>query len=219
MRGGERLQYTRAERVSDAAIHVLGVVSALIATPTLIVSVYFWYGDKRVLLATFVYGITLILMFTCSAIYHLVPADGWEDRLRRVDQSAIYMKIAGTYTPLALLTGASTSAFLAGIWSVAIAGAAMVMLGPIWLRRTSILLYLAIGWTGVVAAPAILDNLSPTGFALILAGGCLYSGGVCFLLCHRLPFHKTIWHGFVWTATALVYTALLLEFWEHSRVI
>jgi hemolysin III len=106
--------------------------------------------------------------------------------------------------------------FLAAIWSAAVAGAAMILFGPEWLRRPSLLLYLAIGWVGVVAGQELFAEMSPTGFALLLTGGCLYTLGVFFFLWERLPFHNTIWHVFVLTATALLYGAIVAELWSRS---
>jgi hemolysin III len=205
-------RFARAERISDAAIHVIGILLALIATPVLITLTAVWFGDLSTIMATSVYGVSLVGMLSCSASYHLVPAPAWKDRLRRLDQSAIYMKIAGTYTPFSVLATGSTGMFLAGIWSAALAGAAAIAFGPKWLRRPSLVLYLGIGWAGLAAGGPLFADLSPAGFRLILAGGCLYTVGVCFFLWERLPFHTTIWHSFVLTASALVYLALILEF-------
>lgn len=207
---------SKAERISDAAVHLTGIVLALVATPVLVTLAAVWYGDANTVIAILVYGMSLVTMLTCSAIYHLVPAPAWKDRLRRLDQSAIYMKIAGSYTPFSVLASGSTGAFLAGVWSAALAGAAMILFGPHWLRRPSLLLYLVIGWAGIIAGQPLFADMSEAGFALILAGGCLYTLGVCFFLWERLPFHTTIWHAFVLAATALVYSAIFVEFWGRA---
>jgi hemolysin III len=207
--------YTRAERLSDAAVHVTGVLSALLAAPVLITLSAVWLGDRGFVIATMVYAFSLIGMLTCSAVYHMLPAPQWKNRLRRIDQSVIYLKIAGTYTPFAVLAGGA-GLFLAAIWSAAVAGAAMILFGPEWLRRPSLLLYLAIGWVGVVAGQPLFAGMSQTGFALLLAGGCLYTFGIFFFLWERLPFHNTIWHICVLAATALLYSAILAELWSRS---
>jgi hemolysin III len=214
---GRRLAgYTRAERISDAAVHLAGIFCALVATPVLITLAAVWFGDRNTVLATTVYCASLVAMLICSAVYHLVPAPAWKDRLRRLDQSAIYMKIAGTYTPFSVLATGSTGAFLAGVWSAAIAGAAAIVFGPTWLRRPSLVIYLGIGWAGVIAGGPLFADVSPAGFALVLSGGCLYTLGVCFLLWERLPFHTTIWHALVLAASALVYSAVIVEYWGHA---
>ncbi len=212
-------RFARAERLSDAAIHVTGVVLALMGAPVLVTLAAIWLGDAGTVAAATVYGVSLVLMLTCSACYHLLPAPAWEDRLRRLDQSAIYMKIAGTYTPFSLLATGSTGAFLAGIWSAAIAGAIAIIFGPQWLRRPSLLLYLLIGWAGILTGGSLFADMSSAGFRLILAGGCIYTLGVCFFLWESLPFRTTIWHAFVLAATVLLYSALVVEYWERAAAL
>lgn len=206
--------YSRAEKLSDAAVHIVGVVGALIAAPVLITLAAVWFGDAGTVAATAIYAVSLIGMVTCSAVYHMTPAPGWKDFLRRIDQTAIYMKIAGTYTPFAVLTGGSAGMFLMGLWGAALAGAAIILFGSARLRRPSLVLYLAIGWAGIFAARPVLDAISPASFWLILAGGCIYTLGVVFFLWERLPFHNTIWHAFVLAATGLIYSAVVIELWH-----
>lgn len=203
--------YSRAERLSDAAVHVTGIALGLIGVPVLVTLAAIRVWDAGTLTAVVVYGLTLICMLICSAIYQMSQASGRRDFLRRLDQSAIYLKIAGTYTPFAVLTGTSAGVFLAGIWSAALAGAAMILFGSDRLRRPSLVLYLVIGWAGVVAARPVFDAIDPASFRLVLAGGCLYTLGVVFFLWERLPFHNTIWHVFVLAATALIYAAVVVE--------
>lgn len=219
LRAREPNLYTRAERLSDGAVHILGVVSALIAAPVLVTLSAVWFHDRNMIIATAVYSVCLVLMLSCSAIYHLAPLPNRKDLLRRFDQSAIYMKIAGSYTPFAALAGSSTGLFLAGVWAAAAAGVAAILFGPAWMRRASILLYLGIGWAGLAASDTLFSEMTTTGFALVLIGGSLYSLGVFFFLWERLPFHNTIWHVFVLTATAVVYCAVLAEFWGRSPTI
>ena len=113
--------YSRAEYFSDAAIHVSGIAIAVVAVPVLIVLAAIWAVDAGTLTAIAIYGACLLAMLTCSALYNMIPKPAWKDRLRRLDQSAIYLKIAGTYTPLVALTGSQAWLLLAGIWGVALA--------------------------------------------------------------------------------------------------
>jgi hemolysin III len=201
--------YTRAEQVSDAAVHAVGLVSALVAVSVLITLAAVWSGDAPTMIAAVVYGISLIGMLACSAIYNIAPLPAWKDFLRRIDQSAIYVKIAGSYTPFAVFTG--TPYFLTGIWGAALAGASLILFGPARLKRPSLLLYLAIGWAGAIAGQPLVAGLSPAGFALILAAGSVYTCGVVFYLWERLPFHNTIWHVFVLAASFVLYAAVVVE--------
>jgi len=213
MLGRERVPmvYSRAEVLSDAAVHAVGLVSALIAVPVLVTLAAVWFGDPTTIAAAAVYGLSLISMFACSAIYNLVSLPSWKDFLRRVDQSAIYVKIAGSYTPFAVLTGTHAGFFLAGVWGTAMLGASLIILYPSRLKWASILLYLGLGWLGGLIGAPMLAALSPAGFALIVAAGSLYTAGLLFFLWESLPFHNTIWHVFVLAASFVLYAAVLLE--------
>jgi len=213
MLGRERVPmvYSRAEVLSDAAVHAVGLVSALIAVPVLVTLAAVWFGDPTTIAAAAVYGLSLIAMFACSAIYNLVSLPSWKDFLRRVDQSAIYVKIAGSYTPFAVLTGTHAGFFLAGVWGTAMLGASLIILYPSRLKWASILLYLGLGWLGGLIGAPMLAALSPAGFALIVAAGSLYTAGLLFFLWESLPFHNTIWHVFVLAASFVLYAAVLLE--------
>ncbi|NNF70785.1 MAG: Hly-III family protein [Rhodobacteraceae bacterium] len=208
--------YSRAEDLSDAIIHISGITAALIGGPILITLAAIWFGSWSVVTATTVYVVCLVLMLTCSALYNMVNRPGLKDCLRRIDQSAIYMKIAGTYTPFVALAGTHAGWFLAGIWSVAIGGASLILFAPARFRLIAIVLYLALGWAGVFWGGPLVSNLSAGGSILLLIGGCLYTAGVAFLLWERLPFHNTIWHVFVLAGTAVCYAALVVELSGHA---
>lgn len=202
--------YSRAEYLSDAAIHVLGIAFALIAGPALVAIAAIRIGDVTTVTALSIYAVTLLAMLTCSALYNMIRLPHWGERLRRLDQSAIYFKIAGTYTPFVVLFPGSPG-FLAGIWAVAIAGASLIVFST--RRRTlmAITLYLGLGWAGYALGQPLIDGLSGAGAALLVTGGLLYTGGIAFLLWHRLPFHNTIWHVFVLAATCVCYAAIAVE--------
>ena len=208
--------YSRAELLSDAAVHVAGILAALIAVPVLITLAAVWFGDASTVAAALVYGISLIGMLACSALNNMLRLPAWKDFLRRVDQSAIYVKIAGSYTPFAVLTGTHAGVFLTGLWSAALAGAALRLFSAARLKWASILLYLGIGWAGVLAGGPLFAELTPTGFGLILAAGLIYTAGVLFFVWERLPFHNTIWHVFVLAATFVLYAAVLVELWGRA---
>ncbi len=203
--------YSRAERLSDAAVHLTGIAAALIAVPVLITLAAVRIGEAPVVVAALVYGLCLIGMLACSAVNNMVHQPAWKDRLRRIDQSAIYLKIAGSYTPFAVLAGTHAGIFLAGVWSAALAGAAVRLLSASRLKWASILLYLAIGWAGAVAGGPLFAQMTTTGFVLILVAGGIYTLGVVFFVWERLPFHNTIWHAFVLAASFVLYAAILVE--------
>lgn len=204
--------YSRAERLLDAALHIVGIVLALIAVPVLITLAAIWYGDASTVGAAAVYGLSLLAMLTLSASYHLARDGRMKQLLRRLDHAAIYLKIAGTYTPFAvLLAGDDAAMILAGIWGAALVGAAFKIAAPKRIERISLGLYLAMGWGFVVIGAPILEHISAASFRLMIAGGLLYTLGVGFFLWERLRFHNAIWHGLVVLASFAFYAAILVE--------
>ena len=211
--------YSRLEYVTDAVIHVSGIALALIGAPILVTLAAVWIGDSGIVTAMVVYAVCLVAMLTCSALYNMITHRDWNDMLRRIDQSTIYLKIAGTYTPFIALTGAQAGGLLAAIWGVALAGASMILFARGRVRFLSIALYLGLGWAGVIGGAEFMGQLGTPALILLVIGGSLYTGGVAFLLWERLPFHNTIWHVFVLAATAVCYSALLVELVRRSGMI
>ena len=202
--------YSRAENVSDAIIHTSGIALALIGGPILVTLAALWTGSIAVVTATAIYALCLLAMLAASALYNMSPRGRWDDRLRRLDQSAIFLKIAGTYTPFVALAGSEAGWFLGALWLIAAAGVTLILFGP---RRmvVSIGLYLTLGWAGALWSGPLLVHLSAPVLWLLLTGGILYTVGIAFLLWQRLPFHNTIWHVFVLAATAICYAAIVVE--------
>ncbi|HUF86273.1 MAG TPA: hemolysin III family protein [Thermohalobaculum sp.] len=204
--------YSRAERLADAVLHVLGILFALIAVPVMVTLAAVWHGDLGTVGAALVYGASLIAMFTLSACYHMVRHGRTKQILRRLDHAAIYVKIAGTYTPFAvLLAGDSMVPILAGIWGAALLGAVLKITVPGRLDTLSLALYLALGWGAVVLFGPVWNEIPRPTFMLMLAGGGLYTLGVVFLYWDRLRFHTAIWHAFVLAASFVFYFAILAE--------
>ncbi len=203
-------EYSRAEYISDAVVHGMGITGALVAGPLIVGLAASWTGDARLIAALSIYAVTLLSMWVCSALYNLAGREDLVSAFRRLDQSAIYFKIAGTYTPFIALASAS-GGFLAAIWSIALAGAAIIVFSRqsrIWL---AIALYLTLGWAGTFMGGPLLSGLSLMAFWFLVAGGLLYTGGIVFLMSQRIPFHNTIWHVFVLIATISCYAAIVTE--------
>ncbi len=203
-----RPAYSRAERVSDGIVHVLGVTSALVAVPILITITAFHRSEPEAILGVSVYGVTLLLMLTFSALYNMIENDRWAELLRRLDHSGIYVKIAGTYTPFLLLSAGQGPGLLIGLWSSATLGSVLKLIDPARFRWFGLVLYLMMGWAVVWAGPAMLDELPTVVVWLMIAGGVVYTVGVVFYLLDHLPFHNTIWHVFVLTGTVLFFIAI-----------
>lgn len=204
--------YSRAERLADAAVHILGLVFGLAAVVSLAVAA--WpSNDVLLYLALALYGLGLLAMLGCSALYNLAGHGHWKPVFRRLDHAAIFVMIAGTYTPFTVvaLGGAWGFGLLAFVWSVALAGVALKLFWPERLDRVSVAAYLLLGWSIVVAAGPLIGVLSAPGLVLLLLGGLLYSLGVAFHLWQRLPYQNAIWHAFVLAAAACHFTAVLSE--------
>ena len=208
-----RPSYSRAERISDGLVHVLGVASALVAVPVLIAVTAMSRPDPEAVLGVSVYGFTLVLMLSFSAVYNMVESQRWSDLLRRLDHSGIYVKIAGTYTPFLLLSGSQATGLLIGLWSSATLGSVLKMTAPNRFRWFGLALYLMMGWAG----QSMLAELSPTVFALMIAGGLVYTVGVVFYLLDWLPFHNTIWHVFVLTGSVLFFISVAFHILRTSN--
>lgn len=205
----DRRPYSRAEMASDMIVHLAAIVMALAAVPVLITLTVIWRGDFAGIVGVSVYGCTLLFMLTASLLYNHLPAPNWASFLRRLDMSAIHLKIAGTYTPFALLSGSGLG-LLTAIWSAA-AGATLVTL----IRRhlpagAAVLMCLCSGWVVVVGGRDMLGALPLSATILMLVGGLLYSVGTPFLLASRLRFHNTIWHAMVVAASIVFFVAVFL---------
>lgn len=217
MPNGTSRIYSAAEWWSDAAIHALGIIAALVAVPMLITLAASWSGEASIVAAASVYGVCLLALLIASAINNIVAAPRWRGVLRRVDRAAIYLKIAGTYTPLAVMASGHFGLILASIWGVALAGVSIVVVSPDRTKWLALALYLGLGWAGAVFGGPLFSELSFAGLVLIAIGGGLYTLGVAFFLWQRLPFHNTIWHLMVLAATFVFYAAILVELADRAK--
>jgi hemolysin III len=193
--------YDRGETLADAVVHILGVALAIGGAAVLFV-IAVHHGTISQFAAVTIYLAGLLAMFGFSAAYNL-----W---LRRLDHSAIYLLIAATYTAFMLpMRGATPAVVLAIIWTAALTGMTIKLLWPGRFDRTSIGLYLSMGWSGVFTFGPVTAALAPLTLVLIAAGGVLYSAGVVFHAWRSLRFQNAIWHGFVLTAAFCHYAAVL----------
>lgn len=204
--------FTPGEEIANWITHGLAALAAVVGAVVL-AGIALERGDAWHIVGCTVFGITLVMLYAASAIYHAMPAD-FERAKRRwktADHSAIYLLIAGSYTPFMLvnLRGPWGWSLLAVVWSMATFG---ILCETTRLRRFSNLrvgVYLTMGWSVVVAAKPIIDAMPVTGLALIVLGGLAYTGGVTFYVWHRLRYHHAIWHSCVVAGSALHYAAVL----------
>ena len=208
--GAIRWNYDRAELIADGIVHGLGVSFGLIAATALIVLAAVFASAYEVVTAT-VYAAGLLAMLGFSAAYNLWPVSPRKWQLRRFDHSAIYLLIAATYTPFfaQMQNGWLAVALLTGVWSVAAAGIVIKLKYPGRFDRLAVALYLAMGWSGLMAYDAVFTTLPTTAVWFIGIGGLLYTFGVIFHAWQRLRFQNAIWHGFVLLGAACHYTAVL----------
>jgi hemolysin III len=210
-------RYTPAERRADAAVHAAGLALGLAGCAGLAAAVLSRPDAGPRLIAGLVpYAAGLTAMLACSALYNLTDATAAPARkrlFRRLDRAAIFAAIAGTYTPFLLVAvgGARGLGLLALVWAVAVGGTAVELLGLRRSERLSVAAYLLLGWSIVGALGPLSAAVSPSGMALLVAGGVLYSAGVVFHLWRSLPFQNAVWHGFVLAAAACHYAAVLRE--------
>ncbi len=207
---GERA-YSRGELVADRTIHFVGVVAG-IAGVVVLISLVVVRSHWAELGPVVAYSAGLVAMLSFSAAYNLNYQGPHGTLLRRLDHAAIFLMIAGTYTPFTVngLTGAWSIAMTTLVWTLAVAGIAVKLIGPVH-RSTfySAILYLALGWIGLVAIQPFLDGLSVPVLILLGVGGLLYSIGVVFHALQRLPYQNAIWHGFVLAGAAAHFAAVL----------
>jgi hemolysin III len=214
MSGGDSVfpVYTRLEKIADACVHAAGVAFSIVAAAFLIIGAI-GVLPAAMLIGLIVYSIGLIGMFAASAAYNLASRHRLKEWLRRLDHAAIFVMIAGSYTPFALVVGGVAGhAMLAAVWGIAAAGVIINLRHPRRFEKVSVVLYLFQGWIVVLAFNSIVASLPRDALALLISGGVVYTVGVGFHLMERLRFHNAIWHVFVLAGAVCQFVAV------HSAV-
>ena len=205
-------KYTLGERVADACLHAIGVTASLVALTVLVVFALN-AGTALWAVSLTIYGLALVSMFSFSAGYHLVARPPkLKEWLRRFDHAAIFLMIAGTYTPFVLIEMNTPwgLSLLAVVWAIAAVGIVLQLFAPRYISRLSVALYLVQGWAVLAAIEPLISALPGRALTLLMAGGVLYTVGVVFHLWERLPYSNAIWHGFVLVAASCHFMAVLL---------
>lgn len=200
---------TPHEELANALSHGLGCVLAMAALPLLLHIAQRRGGATTGVL---VFATTMILLYLASALYHAVPAGRTKVLLGKIDQAAIFLFIAGSYTPFALgaLRGGLGWTLFAIVWGCALAGVLLKSFGKVMKPLPSAALYMAMGWLVLIASGPALDRVAPQGLALLLAGGLAYTIGVGFFLIDgRLRYGHLVWHLFVLTGSTCHFFAAL----------
>lgn len=199
------------EEVANSVIHGAALAGSIAALPVLVLAAAA-NRDMWQIIGGAVFGATLVLLYSASTLYHAIPAPSVKAVLRVVDHVAIYLLIAGTYTPFMLgaLRGPVGWSFLVTIWALAVFGIVAKVALRFKYPRLSTALYLAMGWLIVLAVRPLMLHVSPAGLALLAAGGLCYTGGVVFYVTdHRLKYGHAVWHGFVAAGSACHFFAVL----------
>jgi hemolysin III len=201
--------YSTAEEIASSVIHGIGIVLS-IAGLAVLAAYAAPGGDVRHIASVGVYGSTLILLYTASTLYHGVPIERAKPLLRQLDHAAIFLLIAGTYTPFTLITlaGPWGWSLFAIVWTIALAGIWMIV-KRVEKRGVTIALYVGLGWIGLVAIGPLVRSLPAGGLWLLFGGGVCYTLGVPFYLSRRLPFNHALWHVFVLAGSILQFFAVL----------
>lgn len=198
------------EEIANSISHGLGLILALVALPVLIVSAM-RVGSTHFMVGASVFGATMVLLYLASTLYHSIAHERAKSLCRLFDHSAIFLLIAGTYTPftLGVLRGAWGWTLLAIIWILAITGIIVKALPRTRHSWISMVLYLVMGWLCVVAIKPIWQLVPGPGIMLIAAGGASYMSGLAFFGARRLRYSHFIWHLFVIAGTTFHFFAVL----------
>lgn len=210
MRHHDFPQYSVSERMADGVIHVLSIGASLAGVIALYVMAAGSLPPSS-LISVSIYAVGLFAVFCFSAAYNLTGVSPVKAVLKRIDQATVFFKIASTYTPFMVvkLAGWPAAGFLTLVWSVATFGMTTKLFFPGRLNKTSYVLYLALGWCGVLMLFPLFGALSERTLVLLLAGGILYTVGVVFHLYRGLRYQNAIWHVFVLGGAGCHYAAVI----------
>ncbi len=204
-------RYTKGEEIANSLTHGAGTLLAIVGLVVLIVFAAL-YGNAWHIVSCSIFGAALILLYLASTLYHAIEHPGAKSILRILDHSAILLLIAGTYTPITLISlrGPWGWTLFGVVWGLAIIG---ILIETTRLRRHRswlIGLYVVMGWAVVAAIKPMMHNMDSGGLWLLLAGGIAYTGGIAFYLWNRLPYNHAVWHLFVLAGSVFHYFAVLL---------
>jgi len=202
--------YTVGEEIAHVITHGLGLLLSLAGMAVLMVAAWL-RGDAWHLVGCAVFGTTLVLLYAASTLYHGVPSPPAKRVLRKLDHAAVYLLIAGTYTPFTLVTlrGSWGWTLLALVWGLAILGIVLQVALPRRARRPAVPLYLAMGWLIVIALEPLVRSVHSAGLVLLILGGLAYTLGVVFYAWQRLPYNHAVWHVFVLAGSICHFSCVL----------
>lgn len=203
-------EYSLGEEISHAITHGIGAVASIVGLAAM-VGFSMVYGDHWHVISASIFCGTLILLYLASTLYHSVTHPEVKQILQVIDHSAIYLLIAGTYTPFLLVTFRDSFGIpmFFAIWGLALAGVVFKVFFTGRFQKTSTAIYLGMGWIVLLVIEPFVDALPSGGVWLMILGGVAYTGGVVFFVWERLPYNHAIWHAFVLAGSVLHYFAIL----------
>ena len=198
------------EEIANSVSHGIAFLAAVAVSPVLIVSAVQRYGPAAIV-GVSVFAFTMMLLYITSAFYHILPAGTAKRVFHILDHGAIFLLIAGTYTPftLGVLRGAWGWTLFGLVWGIAVVGVALKSFGGVRYKRLSTLLYLATGWLVIIAVKPLWLNMPSWGIFWLLAGGIAYTAGLGFYAAKRIPYAHFVWHLFVIAGSACHCVAVL----------
>lgn len=207
--------YSKIEEIANSITHGIGIVFGVVALTILLVLAIL-KGNVSKIVSFSIYGACIILMFTSSTLYHSFTKEKAKAILRVFDHSSIFLFIAGTYTPIAILTldGAMRIGILVGVWTIAIGGTVFKILtyGKFDKYKVlSLIIYIGMGWIAIIPIKAIINATSINFFYWILAGGLLYTLGTIFYSIKKIPLNHAIWHIFVLAASVTHFLGIAIH--------
>ncbi|MFA0012198.1 hemolysin III family protein [Vibrio lentus] len=205
-------EYSDIEERANAITHGLGVVLGVVGLILLLICAFDYQADMLTITSMTVYGSSIILLFLASTLYHSITTEKTKRLLKTLDHCAIYLLIAGSYTPF-LLVGLRTPlamGLMAVIWGIALVGIIMKIAFVYRFKRLSLFIYLAMGWLSLIVVYQLAMNIDIGGLVLLAVGGVIYSLGVIFYVAKRIPYNHAIWHLFVLAGCACHFFAIYL---------
>ncbi|MDI1318571.1 MAG: hemolysin III family protein [bacterium] len=201
--------YQPREELANRLTHGLG---AALSVAGLVLMVVFSarHGDAWQVVSTAIFGTTLVLLYCSSTLYHSFQSERLKVLFQKLDHAAIFLLIAGTYTPFVLVTlrGPWGWSLFGVVWGLAIIGVTLKFWHAGRFNLASTLIYIAMGWLVMIAIKPLAAALPSGGLKLLVAGGLCYTGGAVFYLWHRLPYNHAIWHLFVLGGSACHWAAV-----------
>lgn len=196
--------YTLGEEIANVVTHGLGLALSVAGLVMLVIFAATG-ADPWVIVSVSIFGVTLLLTYLASTLYHALPHPDLKKNLRILDHCAIFLLIAGTYTPFLLvpMRDAWGLPLLVLMWTAALGGCIFKIYNTGKFEWVSTALYVAMGWAAVLALKPALQNIPPGALWLLFVGGLAYTGGVVFYLWNRLPYNHAIWHVFVMAGSTI----------------